>query len=584
MVDSNVLPTEAEETEAFDNLFTKAEMYFSSFVQTLHSYGIEPDPEMGLLRSKGLHNYYDLNDGQIYMALPSLRGGVGRLYLLFLKSQFGTDSNQDILEMFDLLLPRIVAHEMGHSLRHRYTQFQKDNLWLEEQAANQLAMALVKRGLSPERKRRIRAVLANAVAKLGEKIEAKDIGLDSYRDIIHALNVTQQIDDSTLDNIELLKSIFAVDAEELLRTSGKLPEDVLQRLGQRGEVIAEMNEQYTKDAARYAYSHFSWMYYDFLSQKSDYVDEFAVTRLGLKNKLLPEINAEKVWDRIEIKALYRAYQGVKNSSELAKRFFMKRYRTSLLNRIEDTKLNVPMGDAGTDLSELMEIWNEEKADPLELLELVCPPELKEVFPKHLTHDAETITLPTAKFLPTETDRRLWKYFTTGESDEEVANTIERLEVLDQIAMLRPLSAELQLSLVHRMYVLKLDSSEPILWQGERNSDIFILADGMLEILLDAEDKQRARHIGLIKPGSLFGEYSFITNEPAAATVRAIRPSKCFVFKGADLKPMTYRHPAVLVQFAASLADKLNRTNRTMATHENDMTMIMPLQDSGQINI
>jgi CRP-like cAMP-binding protein len=151
-------------------------------------------------------------------------------------------------------------------------------------------------------------------------------------------------------------------------------------------------------------------------------------------------------------------------------------------------------------------------------------------------------------------------------------------------MLRPLSAELQLSLVHRMYVLKLDSGEPVLWQGERNSDIFILSEGLLEILLEEGGRSRPRHIGVIKPGSLFGEYSFITNEPAGATVRAVRSSKCYVFKGSDLKPMTYRHPAVLVQFAASLADKLNRANQATATHESDMTIVVPAPEGRLANI
>ncbi|MEP6894316.1 MAG: cyclic nucleotide-binding domain-containing protein, partial [Chloroflexota bacterium] len=270
----------------------------------------------------------------------------------------------------------------------------------------------------------------------------------------------------------------------------------------------------------------------------------------------------------------RAYEGMKNLSDLGRRFFHKRYRTSLLNRIEVTKLTVAKGPIENDLSELMEIWAEDRADPLNLLELVCPPEIKKLFPKYLSSDTEMMSIPTAEFLPTDTDKRLWKYFTTGEVDEEIANTIERLEILDRIPMLRPLSAELQLSLVHRMYVLKLDSGEPMLWRGEKNSDIFILVEGLLEILLDEEGKIKEKHIGVIKPGSLFGEYSFITNEAASATVRAVRPSKCYVFKGDDLKPMTYRHPAVLVQIAASLADKLNRANQLVATQETNMTVFM----------
>jgi CRP-like cAMP-binding protein/Zn-dependent peptidase ImmA (M78 family) len=575
MTDPRQAQEEAAEAEAFDQLFAKAETYFDHYLRVLHSYGILPDPEMKLQRARGLNNYYDLKDGQIHMALPSLRGGAGQLYLAFLKSIFGTESNQEILEIIDLLLPRIVAHELGHSLRHRYRQFHQDNLWLEEQAANQLAMALIKRQMTPDQKRRVREMLARAVAKLGEKIETKDIGLDSYRNVEYALNVTQQIGDATLTNIELLRSIFTIDTDKLLRASGQLPEEVLQAIDQRQEVIDDMNEQYTNNAARYAYSHFSWMYYDFLSQRSEYIVEFAVTRLGLKYQVLPEIDAAKVWDRIEIQALYRAYQSVKNKSELGRRFFYKRYRTSLLNRMEITSLNTPTRDVENDLSALMEIWSGEKADPMDMLELVCPPELQKLFPKYLAADPETISMLPAKLLPTETDRRLWKYFTSGEPDAEAANTVRRLEILDNIPMLRPLSAELQLNLLHHMYTLILDSGEPVIWRGERNSDIFIIVEGLLEILVEDGAQAKAKHVGLLKPGSLFGEYSFIANEAAGATIRAVRPSKCYVFKGDDLKPLTYRHPAILVQFAASLAEKLNHANQSVAAQERDRTVFIP---------
>ncbi len=574
MSDSNTVQIDAAEAQAFEDLFNTAQTYFDDYVRVLRSYGIEPDPKMTLLRSKGMNSYYNLTDGQIYLALPTLKGGLGQLYLLFLKSMFNADSNAEILELFTLLLPRIVAHEMGHSLRHRYGEFQSDNLWQEEQVANQLAMALIKRRMSPELKHRVRSVLAKAISKLGEKIEAKDIALDSYRNIVQALNVTQQIGDGTLVDIEMVRTVFTIDTEELLRASGQLPELVLDRIEQRETVIDELNENYTKEAARYTYSHFGWMYFDFLSKQSDYVDEFAVTRLNLKHKLVPEIDASKVLDRIEIQALYRAYQTVMKQSELGRRYFYKRYRVGLLRRMEVTTLNVPGGKVESDLTQLMELWEEGQSDPLDYLGLVCPDDLKSLFPNALARSEETMALLPAKFLPTATDKRLWKYFTTGESDEEIANTVERLEILDRIPMLRPLPADLQLWLIHRIYRLKLDSSEPVLWMGEKNTDIFILLDGLLEIIVQEEGQKEAKHVGLIKPGDLFGEFSFITNEAGSATVRAVRPSECYVCKGADLRPMTFNHPAVLLQMARSLAEKLSRMNQLVASQNSDQTLFI----------
>ena len=280
--------------------------------------------------------------------------------------------------------------------------------------------------------------------------------------------------------------------------------------------------------------------------------------------------------------MYRAYQTVSHQSELGGRYFYKRYRVGLLRRMEVTNLNVPGGKIESDLTQLMELWEEGSSDPLDYLGLICPDDLKSLFPNVLSHSDETMTFRPDKFLPSITDKRLWKFFTTGEADEEVANTVERFEILDRIPMLRPLPAELQLWLIHRMYRLKLDSSEPVLWMGEKNTDIFILLEGLLEIIVHGEGQKEAKHVGLIKPGNLFGEFSFITNEAGSATVRAVRPSECYVFKGADLRPMTFNHPAVLIQMARSLAEKLSRMNQLVASQNADQTVFIgrsPLKHS-----
>jgi CRP-like cAMP-binding protein len=125
-----------------------------------------------------------------------------------------------------------------------------------------------------------------------------------------------------------------------------------------------------------------------------------------------------------------------------------------------------------------------------------------------------------------------------------------------------------------MYKLKLDGNEPVLWAGEKNTDIFILREGLLEISAPVEGGGEARQVGLLRPGDLFGEFSFITNKVENANVRAVRPSECYVFKGADLRPMTFNHPAVLLQIGVSLADKLNETNQLVASQGPNATVFM----------
>jgi CRP-like cAMP-binding protein len=568
--------TEEVDNEAFEAVFDRAQSLFKEFLAVCRAYGIAPNPKMELRRSTGMNSYYYLQDENIYLAFPRLKGGTGPLYLLFFKQMLDIPSNADILEVFNILLPRLMAHELGHALRHRYNQFDRNNLWLEEQVANQFAMAMIKRRMTPEQKRRVREVLQHAISNLGASMEQKDIALDSYRNVMEALNVSQQISDSMLDSVVLVRNVFSIDTEELLRASGQLPEQVVERIEQREVVIDELNEQYTKDAARYLYYHLGWMYFDLLGKQSDYVDEFAVTRLGIKHKLLQPIEMPQFPERVEIRALYRAYQSLKDRSALGRRYFYKRYRSALLARLELAQLNVPGGRVGSDISQLMEMWEEGQADPLEFLELISPPDLKKLFPPYLNANPDFMPLLPSE-LPTETDKRLWAYFITGNFDEEVANTVQRLELLDNTAMLRPIPAELQMWLIHRMYRLILDSGEPVLWMGEKNTDLFILTDGLLEILINEPDNSEGTHVGMVQPGTLFGEYSFITSEASSATVRAVRPSECYVFKGEDLRPMTFSHPTVLAQMAESLAQKLSQVNQLLAGKRSGNTTVLDLR-------
>lgn len=560
------------EIQVFDDLFAEAQYYFQQTLEELRAYGIEPDPNIELRRSTGMQSYYNLQDGHIYVAVPDIRTSVGRIYKVFVKSVLSIDDDEDLLVFLRLIVPRVIAHELGHHLRHCYAKFSRDNLWHEEQVANQLAMAVMKRRLRPEEKQQAHDVLSRAISVLSTKMESKDIAIDSYDNIVQALNVTRQLGDDALDNIELMRSVFSIDADSLLRASGQLPEQVMERIENRDEIIDQINEEYTSDSVRYMYYHLGWLYCDLLSPESNYVDEFAIAHLGLTPRLLPLMEIPALPERIEIRALYRAYQDVKEHSEIARRYFYKRYRSCLLYRLENSQLSVPGGRIQADLSQLLEMWDDDEQDPLTYLELVAPPEMKKVFRPYLTeHSDSSAILPDE--LPTETDRRLWRYFTTGEPDEDALNTLSRLEILERTPMLRPLPAEVQLWLAHRMYRLKLSPGEPIIWAGEKNTDIFILIEGKLEILV--ADDGSSSHVGSISPGEMFGEMAFITREARSATVRALKPSDCFILKGSDLRPMAFNHPALLVQMARTLADKLNRASRQIAQQQTDATMVVP---------
>jgi hypothetical protein len=75
------------------------------------------------------------------------------------------DSSDEILRFLELITPWLVAHEVGHHLRHKYGRF-GSLLAEEERIASQLALAFVKHYLTVDEQTEIRSALAKGIANL----------------------------------------------------------------------------------------------------------------------------------------------------------------------------------------------------------------------------------------------------------------------------------------------------------------------------------------------------------------------------------------------------------------------------------
>ncbi|MEW5958792.1 MAG: cyclic nucleotide-binding domain-containing protein [Chloroflexota bacterium] len=536
------------------NLFELGQKHFTAFKAEFAAYGLEADPELALHPGSGLLCYYNLADRQIYLSVPDLDGPLGKLQTLFLRSLLGCESHEELIRFFELLIPHVIAHEMAHHYRHRYGQF-GDSLWQEEQVANKLAVAVVKHRLSPPEKAYAQKFLRRAIETLSAKMEAKNIAVDSYYSPLHALNVAGQIGVADFEKVELLKTLFNVSEEELLAGSGQLPAELLDRLEQRDDLIEAIDQQYTADQIKYIYYHVGWLYLDLTSRETEYVDEFARNYLKLALNLLPPIPGDPAPADRAIRACHRAYQETQPLSEVAGRYFYKRYRALLLARLQAAKLHIP---AQTERLKrearlILESWSGGESDTLDYLSQLAPPALRPLFP-HLIGEHIEPQPDLSADLPTDTDRRLWEHATRRTSDEAAANTLYRLGVLDRSDIYRPLPAGLMLELAHRFWQVNYRPGETVIWEGERNDDVYFLINGQLEVI-NTRNGQPER-VNIIEPGQMFGEIAFFTEDARYATVRALEPSRCFVLTDADLQLVAYEHPAILMQMAGVLAKRL----------------------------
>lgn len=536
------------------DLFALGQKHFDAFIQEFASYGLQADPGIELRRGTGLLCYYSLEDRHIYLSVPDLTKPVGKLQTLLLRSLLGCESNEELLRFFQLFIPHVIAHEMAHHYRHRYGLF-GDSLWYEEQVANKLAVAVVKHRFSPEEKAYAKTFLRRAIETLSAKMEEKSIATDSYYSVLHSLNVSGQIGVADFENIELMQTMLGVAPEEMLKGSGQLSDELLERLEQRDDLIEEIDEQYTSDQIKYIYYHVGWLYLDLTSRETEYVDEFARNYLNLGVELLPVIQPGQDPPAQIVQACFKAYQDTSPHSVVAGRYFYKRYRSLLLTKLQSVELLVPgqTERLKREATLILESWSEGESDTLDYLSQLAPPSLQPLFP-HLIAGHLDPALEVATNLPTETDRRLWQHVVLQTEDEAAANTLRRLELLDQTDIYRPMPAELMLELSQRFCLVKFAPGEAVIWEDERNDDVYFLIDGKLEVFV-RQDGQ-VEKVGVISPGEMFGEIAFFTEDSRAATVRAAEPSRCFVLTDADLQLMAFKHPAILMQMAGALAKRL----------------------------
>jgi hypothetical protein len=538
-------------TEMID-LFALGQRYFDRFLKEFAAYGLEADPGLELRRGAGVLCYYSLEDRHIYLSVPDFNHGAGKLQAFILRSLLGCHNDEELFRFFELFIPHVIAHELAHHYRHRRGLFNSADLWQEEQIANKLAVAVVKHRLSPEKKAEAKKFLQQAIQALSAQIAEKDIAVDSYYSVLHAMNVSGEVALADFENIELIQAALGLSAEEQLKSSGQLSPTNLE---QRDELIEDIKKQYTSDQIKYIYYHVGWLYLDLTSRETEYVDEFARNYLNREIELLPPIRTGEAPADSAIQACFKASLESQPYSPALSRYFYKRYRSLLLAKLDSAELQI---SAQTERLKrearlILENWNEKALDTLSYLSQLAPASLRPLFP-HLVKQHLPPTLQLPDHLPAETDRRLWQHAILGANDPAAANTLYRLQFLDKTDIYRPLPAEMLIDLARRFYQVNFEPGETVIWQDERNDDVYILLEGKLEVWVIKADQPVK--VGLINPGEIFGEIAFFTEDPRYATVRAVEPSTCFVLTDYDLQLFAYQHPTILMQMAGALAKRL----------------------------
>jgi CRP/FNR family cyclic AMP-dependent transcriptional regulator len=541
------------------DLFQLSQDCFRAFVQEFATYGIHTDPALELRQGTGLLSCYDRDDGHIYVSIPDLQSPEAKLHLLLLRSALSCRSNDELLDLFRLLLPYAIAHELAHHYRHHYGLF-SDDLWHEEQVANQLATAVVKHRLAPRDRQRAASLIKRAMDGLAEKLGLQDVAADSYHSIWQALGIGGQIEDTQLRYLELTKQFFGTDTVEMLRSSGGLSDKIRWHLGRRERIIDEINEQYTSDYLRYIYYQLGWIYLDLVSPERQYVEGFARQHLHLAGPMTavaPAGGEEAPPTERAVLSCFRAYQDALPHSPAGSRYFYKRYRSLLLALL---RAMAPVQQFRKEATYIYQTWDgkEGKADMLAFVSHLAPPDLQALFPHQIADHPELHRISPPSHLPTDADRQLWRHICLAEPEAGAGQLLTRLAILEQIPIFGLLPAEVMLELIYNLCRIKLAAGETIIWEHEQNRDVYIVLEGRLGAFHNGNGHEKA--LDAIRPGEVFGEMAFFTKEPRSATVRALERSECLVLKETDLHILAFKYPVMFVQITRILSKRLAHSN------------------------
>ncbi len=546
----------------FEALFPQALDFFDSLCLHLERYDIKVPSQMDLKLAPGLFPYYNFEDGLIYVAIPVKSTGTGKLQKIYMRSLLLCEDDYELLTLFQVFIPFMIAHELGHGLRHQRGLFDPAEAWKEEQIANQLAAAVIQRHLTLEQKTECRRLIFRALQNLGAKLEEQTGPGSSHHSLLYALHTEGAITDQVLDNLQVMEKIFAAQAEDILLFNQGTANLLTSRLTEREEIVAAYNDNSADDITKNMYYLLGWLYYNLTSRQDIYIDEFVRLHLGLQARLLPTVSIENEPTTEAIKASHHAALLIKPISEIGYRYYYKRYRALLLDKIR-RKSSDSSTQFDAETIDFFEGWEDNGADILNYLGQFVEVEIRSLLPNNIDSSSNGANDPILQ-LPTETDGRIWRRIMENNIDYAASETLLRLELLEQISIFKSLPAEILLTLAQNFYQIKLDTGESLIRQGENDRNVYVLLEGTLDVFVINSTSEQ-QHLHTIGKGVIFGEMAFFTGQPRSASIIAAAPSTCYILKASDLRYLMYKYPIISIEMGSALAQKLHDTTTLVQT-------------------
>jgi CRP-like cAMP-binding protein len=138
-------------------------------------------------------------------------------------------------------------------------------------------------------------------------------------------------------------------------------------------------------------------------------------------------------------------------------------------------------------------------------------------------------------------------------DERASESSDRASWIDQVLLFAAVPEDQRMMIQAAATEYQLAPAEDVVRQGEAGSSLFIVQRGVCEVIIGGENG--GEKVGVMGPGSVFGELSLLTGSPRSATVRAATTSVVYEITKQNLAPLLREYPELATEFATVLADR-----------------------------
>jgi CRP/FNR family transcriptional regulator, cyclic AMP receptor protein len=147
----------------------------------------------------------------------------------------------------------------------------------------------------------------------------------------------------------------------------------------------------------------------------------------------------------------------------------------------------------------------------------------------------------------------------------VANNKEQLEEANvrKAPLFSALDDAAATSLRASMAPVKVSKGHTLFKEGDSGDRLFVVVDGKLKLGTSSSDG-RENLLSILGPGDMFGELSAFDPGPRTSTATAVTDAKLLSLAHDQVIGLITQHPKVGIQLLGRLAQRIRRTNETLA--------------------